>query len=85
MHLVAARGLTGTPGTDTCVSVTEADVRSVLSDVVKTTGGTAAFAAAHKLSQTYVQMAMRNDRTLGPKILSALNIRKNVNYEWIAR
>jgi hypothetical protein len=65
--------------------VTESDVRSVLSERVKTTGGTLAFAKANHLSQTYVQMAMRNDRSLGPKILAALGIRKDVTYEWIPR
>jgi hypothetical protein len=65
--------------------VTEADVRAVLAERVKTTGGTAAFAKANGLSQTYVQMAMRRDRTLGPKVLKALGIRKNTTYEWIPR
>ncbi len=65
--------------------MTDADVRAALKERVRVSGGTILFARAHQLSQTYVQMVIRGDRTLGPKILAALGIKKTVQYEWIPR
>ncbi len=53
----------------------------MLIERVRMTGGTAAFAQIHNLSQTYVQMVMRSNRTIGPKILDALGLQKVVRYE----
>ncbi len=63
--------------------VTEANVRAILAEHVHLAGGSDNFARLRGLSRTYVAMALRRDRTLGPKILAALKIRKTTTYEWI--
>ncbi len=59
----------------------KADVLALLDQKCREAGGVTAFARRHKLSAPYVSAALSGDRTLGPKLLKALRLKRVILYE----
>jgi len=48
-------------------------------------GGINAFARLHGLSQAYISLAVSGNRTIGPKILKAIGLKRIVSYEHVEK
>jgi hypothetical protein len=65
--------------------MTENEVRSRLAHECGKAGGVNALARQLKVGQPYLSLLLNGERTLGPKILKALGLRKVVSYVEIRR
>ena len=61
----------------------EADVLELLAKTCTDAGGVNAFARMYHVSPAYVSSALAGKRTLGPKILKALGLKRITLYEWV--
>lgn len=57
------------------------DVLALLDRTCHEVGGVNAFARLHGLSPAYVSSVLSGNRTLGPKVLKALRLRRVTSYE----
>lgn len=61
--------------------LSEADVLALLGRTCSEVGGVNAFARLHRLSPAYVSSVLSGTRTLGPKMLRSLGLRRVTFYE----